>query len=54
MYEYAQKDDIDLLQFETQVINENQKLKDFKDRKIIYKDENVIIEKLFELSEKKK
>ena len=42
MYEYAQKDDIDLLQFETQVISENQKLKDFKDRKIIYKDENVI------------
>jgi glycosyltransferase involved in cell wall biosynthesis len=42
MYEFAKKDDIDLLQFETQVINENQKLKDFKDRKIIYKDENVI------------
>ena len=42
MYEFAKKDDIDLLQFETQVINENQKLKDFKDRKIIYKDEKVI------------
>ena len=42
MYEFAQKDDIDLLEFGTKVINENQKLKDFKDRKIIYKDEKVI------------
>ena len=42
MYEFAQKDDIDLLEFGTQVINENQKLKDFIDRKITYKDEEVI------------
>ena len=42
MYEFAKKDDIDLLEFGTQNINENEKLKDFKNRKIIYKDEKVI------------
>ena len=42
MYEFAKKDDIDLLEFGTQNINENKKLKDFKNRKIIYKDEKVI------------
>ena len=42
MYEFAKKDDIDLLEFGTQNINENQTLKDFKNRKIIYKDGKVI------------
>ena len=41
MYEFAKKDDIDLLEFGTQNINENKKLKDFKNRKIIYKDEKL-------------
>ena len=39
MYEFAKKDDIDLLEFGLQEISENQKFKDFKNRKIIYKDE---------------
>jgi glycosyltransferase involved in cell wall biosynthesis len=42
VYEFAKKDDIDLLEFGKQNINENQKLKDFKNRNIIYKDEEVI------------
>jgi len=41
MYEFAKKDDIDLLEFGVQKINENQNLKDFKNKKIIYKDEVV-------------
>ena len=42
MYEFAKKDDIDLLEFGTENINENQKFKDFKNRKIIYEDGEVI------------
>ena len=41
MYEFAKKDDLDLLEFGVERINENHKLKDFKNKKIIYKDENV-------------
>jgi len=41
MYEFAKKDDLDLLEFGVERISENQKLKDFKNKKIIYKDENV-------------
>ena len=42
MYEFAKKDDIDLLEFGTENINENQKFKDFKNKKIIYEDGEVI------------
>jgi len=42
MYEFAKKDDIDLLEFGIEKINENKKLKDFKSKKLIYKDEKVI------------
>ena len=35
------KDDLDLLEFGVERISENIKLKDFKIKKIIYKDENV-------------
>ena len=42
MYEYCKKDDIDLLEFGIQKINENQKFKDLKKNKIKYKDEKVI------------
>ena len=42
MYEFAKKDDVDLLEFGMEKINENKKLKDFKSKKLIYKDEKVI------------
>ena len=42
MYEFAKKDDLDLLEFGMEKIKENQKLKEFQNRKLIYKDENVI------------
>ena len=41
MYEYAKKDDVDLLEFGYQKIGENQKLKNLK-YKIQYKDEKTI------------
>ena len=41
MYEYAKKDDIDLLEFGMQKIKENQKFKDFNMKKIKYKDEKI-------------
>ena len=41
MYEFAKKDDLDLLEFGVERISENTKLKDFKNKKIICKDENV-------------
>ena len=41
MYEFAKKMIQDLLEFEVERISENQKLKDFKNKKIIYKDKNV-------------
>lgn len=42
MYEYSKKDDIDLLEFGVQIINENQKFQNLKMKKIKYKDEKVI------------
>ena len=43
MYEYAKKDDLDLLEFGMQKIKENQKLKDVNLKKIKYKDEKIIM-----------
>jgi len=42
MYEYAKKDNLDLLQFGYQIIKENQKFKDFLKKYVKYKDENII------------
>jgi len=42
MYEYAKKDNVDLLEFGYQKIQENQKFKDFLNINIKYKDNNII------------
>jgi len=42
MYEYAKTDDLDLLEFGVQRVNESQKFIDFKMKKINYKDELII------------